>query len=782
MDRENYYIILELTVDPPENDSSVIERAIQNKKVQWSRLRNHPTKGLQAQKYINMIPDIQKVMLDEELRKQEADAAAELLEQGRESKISEIDSHIDILMGKGYIAKEDIVRLADIHGLSQAEINDRIAAKKDARYSRIDQFISLRMAKGYLLESELAKIAKKHAMEPQEIRKRVRCPILKDEKEAGALSIRPLDKSLEKAIAENLKIVGSKNLYDFLGVGENADLKQVQEKAARKNKSLAAIGKKDAVVTAGQTLAGQCLILFKKNETRLSYDICMARAKLSALDSDIQIAAINNKIRYEYFDALVNRAVEFGMDKDEAITYIEDFCQAKKYRIEKKPETSRRVLFLTAACGILLVALVAGYFALSHLRHTKSVEKAYQQVAQKVKTAAPDKKITLLRQYLAAHGNSKYEKTVRDQINQIESEKRAAELSEILKTADQLIQTNNLDKASVFLKQSLENARDAGHQKAIRQHLAAVSEMIEKQDFETLSDVSMSGEPDQKIALYQQYLKNHPEGKHKAEVQSLIDAISNEYFIYISKMISFYAKQEKWEDCLQLCQAYIDIYDNSHSDQLKQMIPEIQDNIRNKKIYATLVDKAGQLEPDYQAALGIYEDFLAAYPESPLNEDIRRQIMLLNKKIAVQKAMDTTSALRKKLAATRGRFVEKQEGVVLDTRTGLMWSLLDSDAETTGTCLPYAEGKAWVADLHTGGFTDWRLPTPEELSGILETTPAFPVSGKKTYWTADSYSAYSDGWQTHVTTLSADNESGNRWATARKNALECGTVRAVRDP
>ncbi len=72
MQRENYYILLELSVDPPENDPEIIEKAIQTKKIEWSRLRNHPTKGLQIQKFINMIPDIENVMRDETLRQEEA--------------------------------------------------------------------------------------------------------------------------------------------------------------------------------------------------------------------------------------------------------------------------------------------------------------------------------------------------------------------------------------------------------------------------------------------------------------------------------------------------------------------------------------------------------------------------------------------------------------------------------------------------------------------------------------------------------------------------------------
>ncbi|MFW5975437.1 MAG: hypothetical protein ACOCP6_01625, partial [Desulfosalsimonas sp.] len=163
MERENFYILLELSCDPPETDPEVIEKAITKKQSEWSRLRNHPTKGLHAQKCINMIPEIRRVMKDDALRAKEAEAASELLTRDRESKYPEIDRHIDILMGKGYVTPEEKIRLASVHGLDESQIQDRLNARKNEKYSRIDQQITLRMAKGYLTESEVEKIAKRNS-------------------------------------------------------------------------------------------------------------------------------------------------------------------------------------------------------------------------------------------------------------------------------------------------------------------------------------------------------------------------------------------------------------------------------------------------------------------------------------------------------------------------------------------------------------------------------------------------------------------------------------------
>src|SRR6056297_4322796 len=107
MERENFYILLELSIDPPETDPAVIEKQIKKKKAEWSKLRNHPTKGLQAQKNISLIPEMEKVMLDPQLRAEELEAAKGAIQKGKENKYPEIDRHIDILMGKGFIAPEE---------------------------------------------------------------------------------------------------------------------------------------------------------------------------------------------------------------------------------------------------------------------------------------------------------------------------------------------------------------------------------------------------------------------------------------------------------------------------------------------------------------------------------------------------------------------------------------------------------------------------------------------------------------------------------------------------
>jgi hypothetical protein len=59
-----------------------------------------------------------------------------------------------------------------------------------------------------------------------------------------------------------------------------------------------------------------------------------------------------------------------------------------------------------------------------------------------------------------------------------------------------------------------------------------------------------------------------------------------------------------------------------------------------------------------------------------------------------------------------------------DPLTGLMWPLRDS-----GTRIGRNEAGDYCAALHLGGYSDWRLPTIDELQGIYDPALSVPSEG-----------------------------------------------------
>lgn len=781
MDRENFYILLELPIDPPETDLEAIEAAITKKQAEWSRLRNHPTKGLQAQQFIGMIPEIRRVMSDPGLREEEAAAAKTHAETDKAGKIGEIDRHIDILMGKGFISKEETIRLATLHSMTEKDIQDRIRLKKNEKFSLVDQQLSLRMTKGYITEDEINKLAKRHSIKPEDVKSRVYTPMVMGDKAKSPSPPRQLDKSIEKAIRENLKLVDKASLYDFLGLHESADLESLQQAALEKKKQLSRVGRKDAAVTAGNTLAGHCATIFKNEESRVAYDISLAKSRLADLDSDIDISGFNGKIRQEYFKILVEKAMDFGMEEDEAKRYIKEYCARKNWTIEPPPDKKKGAIIRGAIVGVALIAAVTIGALYVNYSQKQNILNEYENFLVRVRAETDlQGEINLLRQYILEHqGDKHYTDLVEDAGERKENrrlalaEKRYAEMSARFESA---IGEGDFQTAKSHVDDYLATDPPAQYQRKAKDELDAIDARMEKQAFEELNTIIVEADTKEKIRAVTGYMENHPQGRHIDEVKKMLNDMSNEYYLYVKSELERAEERQDWQAGADLAQSYIDLYDNSNADNLERALDRYKNNIRQERVFASLQQTAQRFGEDYQQALRVYTDHLEAYPNTPIKERVKAEIDRLS---ALQREAGEKKAREEMLDKIRAgganeRFVEKTEGVVKDSETGLMWTLLD-----TATCMTFDQAEHYVDQLSTGDYSDWRLPTMDEIAGIYKKTPSFPVTEAQRYWSEESYSGYSDGWYKVVNILEVT--SGGTARESNMDSRECGAVRAVRD-
>jgi hypothetical protein len=71
-----------------------------------------------------------------------------------------------------------------------------------------------------------------------------------------------------------------------------------------------------------------------------------------------------------------------------------------------------------------------------------------------------------------------------------------------------------------------------------------------------------------------------------------------------------------------------------------------------------------------------------------------------------------------------GRFIAYNNGTVSDTRTNLMWAAKDN-----GSDINWANAKSYCENYRGGGYSDWRMPTLDELAGLYDSA----VTGKNGY-------------------------------------------------
>jgi fibronectin type 3 domain-containing protein len=311
MPRENFYILLELS--PTETDTSRIDAAIKKKQSEWSKMRNHPTKGGKAQKYLGLIPEIKKVMGDNALCQAEAKDAKILQDKAEKEKFKELDEYIRILSLKGKMLEKDVRQLAkEFKGIPEVDI-----------------------------------------------RSRIKVPIIKDEQPTPQnKKTPPLPKPTAKVISDALEIVGKRSLYDFLELSPTSSLKTLEKLTREKDIEIKQVAHKDAFITASGTLIGQCLTLFKTQKMREAYDATLAQKGLADLDKAIRIAGMSGQVHLQAYEELLKKAISFGLDKDEARQYILDYCKKKNWAVEMAAKSAALDMQQCGVCGVLNVANV----------------------------------------------------------------------------------------------------------------------------------------------------------------------------------------------------------------------------------------------------------------------------------------------------------------------------------------------------------------------------------------------------------------------------------------
>lgn len=306
MTRDNYYLLLDLPIDPPELDWSKVQAAIQVKRQRWSRDMNIPGKGLKAKANLEQIGEMQRFLEDEARRKEEATAALKVKRQ-----------------------------------------------QEKASFAALDRNIKMASLKGYLKEEEVAKLVKKFkSLDEKTIRSRIKVPIKAEEKRKKPKQ-KPLEGSLAKQIQSNLDSLGKASLYDFLGLGKNASAKALLEETRRMDVENKRVAKKTAAVTAAGTLIGHCLNLFDSEEKRAAYDETLAQAGLSTLTSDLEAAGMDGVIAVVEFDQLMKTAVSLGLSKDDADEFITDYARKKKWMLERPAKLSVDEMIACGQCGLV---------------------------------------------------------------------------------------------------------------------------------------------------------------------------------------------------------------------------------------------------------------------------------------------------------------------------------------------------------------------------------------------------------------------------------------------
>lgn len=823
MSRVNFYQLLELKINPPESNPEVIEAAIKRKQSEWSRLRNHPTKGTQARQYISLLTDIRKTMGDPESRKNEARNALELLKKKLESKFQNIDSHVFLLGSKGEIYEEEIKQLAEFHKVKPQIIQRRVdrwrkkhghpiavhlnhlliserpddkAVEKIAsqfettvdtvrkilknllkeRSDELDAYINIQIRKGFMAEKEISTLSEIYALDQGEILRRVRCPIKKGTQTDSDHDAYQIDTTVEQVINENLKIVEQESLYSFLSLFPGSTLETLQKKAVEKEKEIRKIAQKDAFVTASGVLAGQCISIFKSDESRYAYDLSRARSLLKNLNKDIGLAVNQNSIRLEYYHHLLRKAVSFGTIPDEARQHILTYCNSKGWDVElpKKKRNLKRYVRLALVTSTLFVLSLAvfWYFYFSNQR----LEEEYLRTVKNAGSLPSlEEQITVFETYLAQSDKDEYRERASKHIESLQKRLAQKNYHDTVNAAEALYAQKRYEEAGDLFKQFLSKFGSSAWAGDIRTKADEIPGLIDKRDYQRISDMPLDN-PEAVAHAGAAYLRQHPEGRYIAEVQNILKKVEVPYYQAVEKALPQCEKQGDWGECIRLCSRYIAVYrDSRYALSFKEKRDGYQIRLQNNAIIDELFAKAGGKDAEPEHVRTVFENFLRTSSNSPAAPLVQSELAKIQEQLVQRESQQEKARLDLEFGKKGSRFVLKKEEAFYDTKSGLTWMLLDSRM-LSGRCMTYVEARRYVKAMKLGGYSDWRLPKAKELTGLLSAPSPFPGASSEWYWSSDSFKRYSGGWIILVDVVSPLPKP----MISKQDSNSCGWFRAVR--
>lgn len=286
---ESYFLLLELPFDPPESNTEKINDAIAKKRAQWSMEKNKPNnQGKAAQRNLEKLEDIKKVMLDPAARQREADKA----KAKRNEMEKNLEDRLELYRAKGdELSPQELKMLSKQYGpfgFTEDEIK-RGFAKKTRKQEKID-------VSSVLGQSQAGQV----------------------ERQMTALGI------------------PEKTLYDFLNLSQNSSCSKLCACAKEKTNLYLAKGEKNAKGDSEQALCGLCMTIFKDESSKQKYDNYVNITRYYKCNGFIDEMAMSEQKRIspKVKDALVGKLVEtYHIGISDAIDYLKNYCEYKGYAL-----------------------------------------------------------------------------------------------------------------------------------------------------------------------------------------------------------------------------------------------------------------------------------------------------------------------------------------------------------------------------------------------------------------------------------------------------------------
>lgn len=271
----NLYEELEEELNVSQTDVDIVLKAI-DEKIKWYG------KKVNTPKYKAIVPIKTKALNNlkaqisdnPDVIKQHAAAYAEIARQKQIEREKTIREKGNFFVRDGMIAQQNLTQLANETKLSESEILKLLGAK--VKQKKIFTY--------------------------------------KDD------GVQELESGKMKKIAEELKFLGKKHIYDFLGVSPSSPLEQISNAIKSKFERITGnINKTDPILNATDRLIKLCSPIFKDEVSRKSYDKALENEGFDSVREAIEMMKFGSKyISPSQYKQLLDTCTQNGITKDKA--------------------------------------------------------------------------------------------------------------------------------------------------------------------------------------------------------------------------------------------------------------------------------------------------------------------------------------------------------------------------------------------------------------------------------------------------------------------------------
>ena len=451
------------------------------------------------------------------------------------------------------------------------------------------------------------------------------------------------------------------------------------------------------------------------------------------LDAQKRIAEISQRIEERDYNQTIQQVEKLSLDE----SYEAEASAIYSRFLEKYPESPHADEIVDKIAEI------------PNLIDTVDFEKL-----KAVEQLDGDQRIAAYTKYLADHPRGRYVDQVEQLISGMSEEYYAHLKKEMPVCKEQNQWDNCIHLSSQYLKY-FENSSRSDEVKELNKQFQDKRDLV-------LLKASAENEGDNFEAakqIYLDYLKTNPDSTEKKNIE-------NE----LAKLEEKLDAKRKWDT--------LAAYSQDNQIRITRRMYKLRRYIRNNSSGPYVEDAKmmlGQLQSEIQAKRKKHEELQEKKQQAKLQQERDRK---RKEQERLQRERNRILAEREEMKArltpVASRFVANGDGTVTDSKSGLMWSILDSRQEL-GNCLNYDSAVAYVDNLEIGGYQDWRLPKPGDLAGLYKKEPFFPNSGSAWYWTSETAVTGISNLGGIVTT-----KNENIFKRQYKKREECGAVRAVR--